>query len=92
MYIKEAKEGDLIIPIDRCGWKFYREFSDDDKEYPVVCTVGRGWSESSSPGVYLGKIVFNNRLRGLYTWHRILIENNVYLFEGYESSSLEKVT
>jgi hypothetical protein len=92
MYIKDVKEGDLVVPINRCGWKFFQEFSDTDgKMFPIACTVGRGWANSLAPGMYLGKIIFNQRLRGLYTWHRILIENNIYLFEGYESSHLEKI-
>tara|TARA_B100000131_G_C18004515_1_gene567859 strand:- start:150 stop:431 length:282 start_codon:yes stop_codon:yes gene_type:complete len=93
MYIREVKEGDLVIPIGRCGWKFFEEISDEDgKTYSIACTVGRGWANSLAPAMYLGKTKFNQRLRGLYTWHRVLIENNVYLIEGYESSHLEKIT
>lgn len=89
LYISDLKKGDLILPENNLGWKF-RAMSDDSSKI-CVTTVSKGWSDSCSPGVYLGKTRFSKPIDGLKTWHELILDGVIYLMEGYESSRIQRV-
>jgi hypothetical protein len=90
MKVGELKEGMLIVPTPDRGW-----FPMAPRTHPVHAPT---WPEGMQylrvnwlkncrgrdPAVYLGRIKFEKRVHGLYTYHQVLYNGVIYLIDGYE--------